>query len=142
MTVEFIRRFSAKLILPGNVRWDFPTVDLPLYSGEDSIGIHCPATYTQFGMERCTQCNSTLAKREKVCWACASPVPEENPKKTWNEHFHTIIKVLFFIVTGLTVASLIPPLKEFVPSFFECAAVLGILRLVKSSADTMWEARK
>ena len=92
-------------------------------------------------MERCAQCNSTLAKAEKVCWACDAKVLEKNPKTTLHERFHSLINGLFIVFTLLTVAALFLP-TGYVPSFYKCAAGLVVLYLVRSSIQNMTDAKK
>jgi hypothetical protein len=92
-------------------------------------------------MERCRQCNSTLAKEEKICWSCNAAIPEKNPKRSMASRFQTLINVLFIVFCVLTVLSLFLP-AGYVPSFNRCLAGLVVMFLVRSSSRTMAEAKK
>ena len=92
-------------------------------------------------MERCRQCNSTLAKDEKVCWSCNSQVPERNPKTSLASRFQVLINALFLIFCVLTVLSVFLP-EGYVPPFTRCFAGLLVLFLVRSSSRTMADAKK
>lgn len=92
-------------------------------------------------MERCLQCNSTLAKDEKICWACNSAVPEKNPKTTMHARFHSLINGLFMFFAFLSVAALLTP-EGYTPSFMKCVAGLLVMALVRSSIQNMTEAKK
>lgn len=89
-------------------------------------------------MEHCRQCNSTLKQDEKECWGCGAAVPEPNPKITYNERFRRVVNIMFLLFAALSVVSL------FVSSLstIKCVAGLGVLFLVKNSADHMAEAKK
>jgi hypothetical protein len=89
-------------------------------------------------MQRCMQCNSPLTSAETFCYSCNSPVVTKNPKE-FSDRFRTIIKVIFVIFGVITVASLF---VDSLPSFWKCFAGLGVLYLVKNSADNMSEFRK
>ena len=92
-------------------------------------------------MERCTQCNSTLTKEEKICWACNFAVPEKNPKTTMHARFHGLINGLFILFAMLSVAALLTP-AGYTPSFTKCVAGLLVIALVRSSIQNMTEAKK
>ena len=92
-------------------------------------------------MERCTQCNSTLAKDEKICWACNAAVPEKNPKPTLHSRFHKLINGLYMFFAFLTVAALLTP-AGYTPSFMKCLAGFLVVALVRSSMQNMTEAKK
>jgi hypothetical protein len=92
-------------------------------------------------MERCTQCNSTLAKDERICWACNSAVPEKNPKTSMHARFHGLINWLFIFFALLSVAALLTP-TGYTPSFMKCLAGLLVLALVRSSVQNMTDAKK
>lgn len=92
-------------------------------------------------MERCRQCNSTLAPEEQICWACNAQVPEKNPKKTLASRFTLVVNVLFVILTVLTLLALVVP-EGYVPPFKRTAAVLVVVFLVRSSLHTMADATK
>jgi hypothetical protein len=89
-------------------------------------------------MQRCMQCNSPLTSAETICYSCESPVAKRNPKE-FSDRFRTSINVLFVIFALITVGS---PFIETFPSFWKCFAGLGVLYLVKNSADNMSEFRK
>jgi hypothetical protein len=92
-------------------------------------------------MERCLQCNSTLAKDEKICWACNSAVREKNPKTTLHARFHSLINGLFILFAVLSVAALLTP-EGYTPSFMKCVSGLLVIALVRSSIQNMTEAKK
>lgn len=92
-------------------------------------------------MDRCLQCNSTLAPGEQVCWACNAAVPEKNPKPTLAARFQTVVNVLFVIFAVLSVLSIILP-AGYVPPFKRCIVGLLVLFLVRSSSYTMTEVKK
>ena len=92
-------------------------------------------------MERCTQCNSTLAKDEKVCWACNSTVLDRNPKPGLHERFQLVINGLFIAFALLSVASIFAP-AGYTPSFMKCVAGLAVIGLVRSSIQNMTDAKK
>ena len=92
-------------------------------------------------MERCTQCNSTLAKDEKACWACSAAVPERNTKTSMHTRFHSLINGLFILFAVLTVAALLLP-AGYVPSFYKCVAGLVVMHLVRSSIQNMTDAKR
>ncbi len=92
-------------------------------------------------MERCTQCNSTLAKDEKVCWSCNAEIPDKNPKPGLANRFQIVINTLFIFFCVLTVLSLFLP-AGYVPSFVKCIAGVLVMFLVRSSCKTMLEAKK
>jgi len=92
-------------------------------------------------MEHCTQCNSTLAKNEMICWACNAAVPEKNPKTSMHARFHSLINGMFILFALLSVAALLTP-AGYTPSFMKCVAGLLVLGLVRSSIQNMTEAKK
>lgn len=92
-------------------------------------------------MEHCMQCNSTLAKDERICWACNSAVPEKNPKTTLHSRFQSLINGLFILFAMLSVAALLTP-AGYTPSFMKCVAGLLVISLVRSSIQNMTEAKK
>jgi hypothetical protein len=89
-------------------------------------------------MERCLQCNSTLAKQETSCWACGAAVPEKNPKKTLDARFRLAINILFIIFGAFTVVSIFMPTGMLT----KCIAGMVILALVRSSAQNMADTKK
>lgn len=92
-------------------------------------------------MERCRQCNSTLAPQEQICWACNAQVPEKNPKTSLAARFQTIVNVLFVIFAVLSVLSIFAPVG-YVPPFKRCIVGLLVMFLVRSSSHTMTETKK
>ena len=92
-------------------------------------------------MERCRQCNSSLAKDEKICWSCNATVPEKNPKRSLASRFQTLLNGLFIMFAVLTVLSIFLP-TGYVPPFNRCIAGLLVIFLVRSSSRTMAEAKK
>ncbi len=89
-------------------------------------------------MQRCRQCDSPLTSAETFCYSCNSPVVAKNPQE-FSDRFRTTIKMVFFLFALITVASLF---IDSLPSFWKCLAGLGVLYLVKNSADNMSEFRK
>ena len=92
-------------------------------------------------MEHCGSCNSTLKVGEKECWACSAIVPEKNPKTSMHQRFHSVINVLFIMFCVLTPLALVLP-NGYVPSLKICIAGLIVLGLVRSSIQTMSDARR
>lgn len=90
-------------------------------------------------MQHCLHCNSTLRPDETVCYSCNAPVPEKRPKKQLTDQFRVVLNAFIIIMAVVTAGSLFTNLF---PSFKKCIAVLGILLLVKKSADNMSEFRK
>jgi hypothetical protein len=90
-------------------------------------------------MQRCLQCNSTLRQDEAVCYSCGSAPPEKNPKKKFHYYFRLALNAFVIMMAAVTVGSLV---TDMFPSFKKCVAVLGILILVKKSADHMSEFGK
>jgi hypothetical protein len=75
---------------------------------------------------------------ETVCFACDAVAPEAKSKKRFIDHFITVLNGLVIVMAVVTVGAL---LTDFFPPFKSCSAVLGILVLVKKSADHMAEYR-
>ena len=92
-------------------------------------------------MDRCRQCNSTLAPQETVCWACNSEVVELNPKPGLAQRFQSVLNFLFILFAVFTVLSLVLP-TGYVPPFNRCLVGLLVIALVRSSSFTMSEAKK
>lgn len=92
-------------------------------------------------MDRCRQCNSTLAVGEQVCWACNSEVPEKNPKTSLAARFQAVINGLFILFAVLSALSIFLP-DGYVPPFKKCIVGLLVMFLVRSSSHTMTEARR
>jgi hypothetical protein len=89
-------------------------------------------------MQKCLQCNSLLRSDETVCFTCQAAAPDGKSKKTFNDHFRMVLDGFVIFIAIITVGAL---LTDFFPPFKKCAAVLGILILVKKSADHMSEYR-
>ena len=83
-------------------------------------------------------CNASLTSAETVCYACNSPVTVRDPKE-FSDRFRKTVNIMVIIFAIITVASLF---VDTLPSFMKCFAVLGVLFLVKNSADNMSEFRK
>jgi hypothetical protein len=92
-------------------------------------------------MDRCRQCNSTLAVGEQVCWACNSQVPEKNPKAGLAARFQAVINGLFILFAVLSALALVLP-EGYVPPFKKCIVGLLVMFLVRSSSHTMAETGK
>jgi hypothetical protein len=92
-------------------------------------------------MERCRQCNSTLAPQEQICWACNAQVPEKSPKSGLAARFQVVLNGLFILFAVLTVLSLFVPVG-YVPPFNRCIVGLLVIALVRSSSHTMTDAKK
>ena len=83
-------------------------------------------------MQRCMQCNSPLTSSETVCYSCNSPVVTKN-RKDFSDRFRKTINAVFISCAVITAAALF---VDTLP-FWKCFAVLGVLYLVKNSADNM-----
>jgi hypothetical protein len=92
-------------------------------------------------MERCRQCNSTLAPQEQVCWACNAQVVEMNPKPGLASRFQMVLNFLFIAFAVLTVLAIFLP-EGYVPPFNRCLVGLLVIALVRSSSHTMSETKK
>lgn len=92
-------------------------------------------------MDRCRQCNSTMAKLETVCWACNSEVVDLNPKPGFAQRFQSVLNFLFILFAALAVAALVVP-AGYVPSISKCLVGLLVIVLVRSSSFAMSEAKK
>jgi len=77
---------------------------------------------------------------ETVCWACSATVPEKTPKSNMHTRFHTVINVLFIMFCVLTPLALVLP-SGYTPTLKVCVAGLIVLGLVRSSMQTMTDAR-
>ena len=88
-------------------------------------------------LHRCTQCSATLKPAEAECYACGTVVLHgDDPKALFAKRFSKGITVLFFLSSAFTLASLF---LDSMPPFVDCAAITGILGLVRSSAGQMTE---
>jgi hypothetical protein len=85
-------------------------------------------------MQRCRQCESTLAKTDMACLNCGAPIAPEKPKSNLRQHFGKIVTVLFILSAVLSVLALF---TNYVGSFVTCLAVTIVLLMVKKSADEM-----
>ncbi len=90
-------------------------------------------------MQKCLQCNSLLRNDETVCFTCNAPAPNHHPKKQLGDYGRSILNGLVIFMMVMVVGSLLA--SDYFPSFKKCSAVLGILVLVKKSADHMAEYR-
>jgi hypothetical protein len=93
----------------------------------------------KLAMQKCLQCNSLLRSDETVCFSCDAVAPNPNPPKTFGDYFRTILNGLVIFMTVMEVGALLA--SDYFPSFKKTSAVLGILILVKKSADHMGEYR-
>ncbi len=91
-------------------------------------------------MEHCRSCNSTLKPEEKECWACSAIVQDKIPKASMHARFHSVINLLFWMFCVITPLALILP-NGYVPSLKICVVGLVVLGLVRSSMQTMTDAR-
>jgi uncharacterized membrane protein len=89
-------------------------------------------------MDKCRDCNSTMKKGEKACYACGARVPEESAQSVYGQRFATALKIFFLASVGLTVISLFMSGL----SFTKCSIMTVILFIIKSSADQMLEKGK
>ena len=85
-------------------------------------------------MERCKQCESSLAKTDLTCVNCGEPVHSVKPKNNLRQHFGKVVTGLFALSAGLTVVALF---TNYVGSFITLLATTIILLMVKKSADEM-----
>ena len=90
-------------------------------------------------MQRCKQCESTLAKTDVACINCGEPVAPVKPKSNLRRHFGKIVTGLFILSAALTVVALF---TNYVGSFITCLAVTIVLLMVKKSADEMATSRE
>lgn len=90
-------------------------------------------------MQKCLQCNSLLRSDETVCFTCGSVPPNPNPKKRAIDHCRTVLNGLVIFMIILELGSIL--ISDYFPPFKACSAVLGVLVLVKKSADHMAEYR-
>ncbi len=89
------------------------------------------------GMNRCLDCQATLKRDEEVCYACGKVVLRgDDSRVVFAKRFSAGLNVLFIFCAAVTVASLF---MDSTPPFVDCAAVTGIIGLVRSSATQMLE---
>jgi len=100
--------------------------------------LRAAARTLELAMQKCLQCNSLLRSDETVCFTCHAAAPDGKTKKHFNDHFRMVLDGFVIFMAVITVGAL---LTDFFPPFKKCAAVLGILILVKKSADHMSEYR-
>jgi hypothetical protein len=85
-------------------------------------------------MQRCKQCESSLAKTDVNCINCGAPVAPVKPKSNFRQHFGKIVTALFILSAALTVVALF---TNYVGSFVTLLATTIVLLMVKKSADEM-----
>jgi len=85
-------------------------------------------------MQRCAQCESSLAKTDVTCINCGEPVAPAKPKTNIRRHFGKIVTALFILSAALTVVALF---TNYVGSFITLLAETIALLMVKKSADEM-----
>jgi putative copper export protein len=85
-------------------------------------------------MQRCKQCETTLAKTDLACVNCGELVQSDKPKTGFRTHFGKLVTVLFILSAVLSVVALF---TNYVGSFITCLAVTIVLLMVKKSADEM-----
>lgn len=87
----------------------------------------------QAPMQRCTQCESPLAKSDAACVHCGLLVNPVKPKN-FRKKFGKLVTVMFILSAVLSVVALF---TNYVGSFITCVAVTVALLMVKKSADEM-----
>ena len=85
-------------------------------------------------MERCKQCETTLAKEDVNCVNCGSLARPAKSRANLKQHFGKIVTVLFIVSAALTIVALF---TSYVGSFVTLLAVTIALLMVKKSADEM-----
>ena len=85
-------------------------------------------------MQRCKQCESSLAKTDVTCLNCGEPVAPAKPKRNVGRHFGKLVTALFILSAGLTIVALF---TNYVGSFITLLATTIALLMVKKSADEM-----
>jgi hypothetical protein len=85
-------------------------------------------------MERCKQCETSLAKTDVVCVNCGELVAPPQPKTGYRQHFGKVVTGMFILSAGLTVVALF---TNYVGSFVTLLATTIVLLMVKKSADEM-----
>jgi hypothetical protein len=92
-------------------------------------------------LDKCRECNSTLAKDETACFTCGSAVPvEQKPGTSFAERFALVVKVMFIVSIVMLCSSLLP--FPFTPPFTKSFIAMLVLFFVKSSADQMLERKR
>jgi hypothetical protein len=85
-------------------------------------------------MQRCKQCETTLAKTDLACVHCGELIAPAKPKTNYRQHFGKIVTGLFVLSAGLTIVALF---TNYVGSFITLLAATIALLMVKKSADEM-----
>jgi hypothetical protein len=86
-------------------------------------------------MERCKQCETSIAKSDVNCVNCGEVVNGPVKSKVdFRQHFGKIVTGLFILSAGLTVVALF---TNYVGSFITLLATTIALLMVKKSADEM-----
>jgi hypothetical protein len=92
-------------------------------------------------MDKCMECNSTLAKGETACFTCGSAVRDVKKEGTsFAERFASLVHVMFIVSIVMLAASLLP--LPFTPPFTKSLIATLVLLIVKSSADQMLERKR
>lgn len=73
-----------------------------------------------------------------MCYSCNTPVAGHAPKE-FSDRFRMTINVIFIIFALIALGALV---FDTFNTFLKCLAGLGVLYLVKNSADNMSEFRK
>jgi hypothetical protein len=90
-------------------------------------------------MDRCRQCNSSVASHEVACFTCGSEVQKKEPGPSVASRLVTISKIAFILCAVMTVASLV---FSATPPFWKCFVAMIVMHFVKSSAEQMAEKKK
>jgi putative copper export protein len=85
-------------------------------------------------MQRCKQCESSLAKGDTACVNCGELVKPVKPKANLRQRFGKLVTVLFILSAALTLVALF---TSYVGSFVTLLATTIVLLMVKKSADEM-----
>jgi hypothetical protein len=101
-----------------------------------------PSGYTWAAMmDKCLECNSTLAKGEMACFTCGSAVRDQKKEGTsFAERFAFLVKAMFILSLVMLASSLLP--LPFTPPFTKSLIATLVLLFVKSSADQMLERKR
>jgi hypothetical protein len=90
-------------------------------------------------MDRCRECNSSIAKHETQCFSCGSAVRKKETGPSMASRFVLFSKIGFILSAIMTVASLV---FNATPPFWKCAVCTVVMQFVKSSAEQMAEKKK
>jgi hypothetical protein len=90
-------------------------------------------------MDRCRECNSSVAPGETACVSCGSIVRPKDTGPGIASRLVLISKIAFILSAIMTVASLI---FSATPPFWKCAVATVVMQFVKSSAEQMVEKKK